>query len=80
MFYYNKFVDARLAVPSAWVLAESYPLDYASRDESQANEDPSSNKAYSEFLEFLRIACGGTAIQFYPGVVLIISNLPKEVR
>lgn len=35
--------------------------------------------AYIEFLQFLRLGCGGTATQFYPAIILVISTIPPSV-
>ena len=54
-------------------------------DESSDEEDGDnpavqpSNAAYVEFLQFLRLGCGGSAVQFYPAIVVIVSKFPESV-
>lgn len=35
--------------------------------------------AYREFLEFLELGCGGSPLQGYPTIMIVISTLPSSV-
>lgn len=36
--------------------------------------------AFSEFLEFLQLGCGGSPLQGYPTIVVVLSTIPASVR
>lgn len=61
-------------MPDAWNAA--IEDDSESEDESEPDEP---NVAYQEFLQFLRLGCGGTCVQFYPAIPVIISKLPHPL-
>lgn len=56
-------------------------VDLSDEGEDTAKRtNQTSNPAYGEFLQFLRLGCGGSAVSFYPAIVVIISKLPESVR
>ncbi|KAK1235775.1 hypothetical protein PQX77_000989 [Marasmius sp. AFHP31] len=42
-----------------------------------AEQRPSA--AYTEFLQFLQLGCGGSPIQGYPTIVIVLSTIPSEI-
>lgn len=73
-------------VPNAWIWS-SYQHDDPLSDEDddqgkvekEVESDSAANASYAEFLQFLRLACGGTVVQFCPAIVVIVSTLPRTV-
>ncbi|KAG8835092.1 hypothetical protein FRC17_005213, partial [Serendipita sp. 399] len=68
------------AFPEAWRLAATFSAE----SDSEETEDTDghaiySNPAYIEFLQFLRMACGGSPSHFYPSIIIIISKLSTEL-
>jgi hypothetical protein len=70
-------------VPEAWNFAgaDSH-VEHSDSDSEDSDETDSrpQNVAYAEFLEFLKLGCGGSVTQFYPAIVIILSKLPDSVR
>ncbi|KAG8915687.1 hypothetical protein FRC00_001212 [Tulasnella sp. 408] len=48
-------------------------------DEQQASSGPKVNIAYTEFLDFLKLGCGGSPVQGYPVVLVALSTIPEEI-
>ncbi|KAG8972232.1 hypothetical protein FRB90_010275, partial [Tulasnella sp. 427] len=80
------------AYPAAWMLADPAfhskaqgkdQQENASGDESDADDDDqaplTTNVAYAEFLDFLKLGCGGSPIQGYPVVLIALSTIPEEI-
>ncbi|TCD68845.1 hypothetical protein EIP91_009559 [Steccherinum ochraceum] len=80
--------------PNSWELeASAHEQDDDADDEGSASEDedasepavqhkqpPASiSKAYPEFLQFLELGCGGSPVQGYPAVLIILSTIPPRI-
>lgn len=67
----------------AWNLAASWTGDDDSDDEGELSTDVDTSTSYSmlynDFLNFLRLACGGSPLEGYPAVIVILSTLPPQV-
>ncbi|KAG8972288.1 hypothetical protein FRB90_010262, partial [Tulasnella sp. 427] len=83
------------AYPAGWMLADPAYRSKgqgkdrgeddtdASGDESDPGEDDqvptARNVAYTEFLDFLKLGCGGSPVQGYPVVLIALSTIPEEI-
>jgi hypothetical protein len=38
------------------------------------------SQAYKDFLSFLELGCGGSPVQAYPAVMIVLSTIPPSVR
>ncbi|KAG8958385.1 hypothetical protein FRC03_009184 [Tulasnella sp. 419] len=81
--------------PKAWILdaGSSTPPnqtqdDEGDEDEENEDEDEEENQiaskelksiSYVEFLEFLRLGCGGSPVQSYPIIIVVLSTIPRQV-
>ncbi|KAG8943606.1 listerin E3 ubiquitin protein ligase 1 [Tulasnella sp. 424] len=59
--------------------AESSGDESEADDSHQAPPSTNSNMAYTEFLDFLKLGCGGSPVQGYPVVLVALSTIPEEV-
>ncbi|KIM32748.1 hypothetical protein M408DRAFT_186029 [Serendipita vermifera MAFF 305830] len=72
-------------VPEAWNLAclpkhRDDDAETSDEEEDAAKETNSpENVPYQEFLQFLRLGCGGSATSFYPAIVVVVSKLPESL-
>ncbi|KAL0570451.1 hypothetical protein V5O48_011508 [Marasmius crinis-equi] len=86
----NVFADEQIEFPQSWKieLKAETESDPDPESDSEDEEDPKSqiqpqpprsSSAYAEFLQFLQLGCGGSPIQGYPTIVIILSTIPSEI-
>ena len=78
--------------PQAWKIeTQAEPESESDAEEEGEGEDATKHAkvksieqrpsvAYAEFLQFLQLGCGGSPIQGYPTIVIVLSTIPSEVR
>lgn len=70
--------------------AESEPDSQSERDSNDDDDDINAptelppnglptSEAYTEFLQFLELACSGSPVEGYPLVLVVLSGIPKSV-
>ena len=60
--------------------AESHSDSEDDDEDAHPGHAPKTSLAYTEFLQFLELGCGGSPIHGYPTVVIILSTIPSSVR
>jgi len=82
--------------PRAWEIDASFELHQANENESDEEDDASGveeepktqpaatpvarSPCFADFLQFLELGCGGSPMQGYPAIIVIISSIPSSVR
>ncbi|KAG7097872.1 hypothetical protein E1B28_005184 [Marasmius oreades] len=64
--------------PQSWKIEVESESDDEDEEENKPSRQLRSSLAYAEFLQFLQSGCGGSPIQGYPTVVIILSTIPSE--
>ncbi|KAG8852759.1 hypothetical protein FRB91_005987 [Serendipita sp. 411] len=65
--------------PQAWKLVTAFGVESESDElEDEIDHTVYSSPAYIEFLQFLRMACGGSPTHFYPSIIIILSKLSTD--
>ncbi|KAF9258177.1 hypothetical protein L218DRAFT_964691 [Marasmius fiardii PR-910] len=66
--------------PQAWkVEAENQSDESDNEEDVEPTRQPRSSLPYAEFLQFLQLGCGGSPIQGYQTIVIILSTIPSEI-
>ncbi|KAI3605699.1 delta 9-fatty acid desaturase [Moniliophthora roreri] len=78
--------------PNSWKIDSNHAAQDDSDSDAEDSEDEEAEEstkpkqppelkpaAYEEFLQFLQLGCGGSPLQGYPTVVIILSTIPSSI-